>query len=116
MPSLRIARIAATVVMLCVGVPAFAQRAVVPASIVSVGPAPGSVGFVASSGTTNISAQIGRWDTPYPYPATGEYAPGLQPTGYSSLAIDIDVMNRIELECLELRSEAQAEFQKHGLL
>lgn len=76
---------------LFVGV-AFAQRPPTNiAKIVYVGPASGSVGFVTSSGLNDINAQIGRWDTPYPYPSKGEYAPGLQPTGYSSLVIDVDV-------------------------
>ena len=78
-------------ILLCAGSVLAQVRPVNEAKIVYVGPAPGSVGFATSSGTTNINAQIGRWDTPYPYPDTGEYAPGLQPTGYSSLAIDIDV-------------------------
>lgn len=38
-----------------------------------------------------IDAYIGRWDTPYPYPETGDYAPGLQPKGPSQFYIDIDV-------------------------
>lgn len=71
--------------------PALAQRQTIPAKVVSAGPTQDSVGFVSISGSNTVSAQIGRWDTPYPYPGTGEYAPGLQPTGYSSLAIDIDV-------------------------
>jgi hypothetical protein len=70
---------------------ALAQTPPVPARIVSVAPGADSVGFATYSGTTNINAQIGRWDTPYPYPNTGEYAPGLQPTGNSTLNIDIDV-------------------------
>lgn len=71
--------------------PAYALPDPVPAKIVYAGPGADSVGYVTSSGTDNISAQIGRWDTPYPYPDTGEYAPGLQPTGFSSFVIDIDV-------------------------
>jgi hypothetical protein len=63
----------------------------VPARIVSVGPTADSVGYVSSSGTDLIDAEIGRWDTPYPYPDTGQYAPGLEPSGFSGLAIDIDV-------------------------
>lgn len=69
----------------------YVHAAAVPATIASIGPGPDSVGFVTYSGTTNINAEIGRWDTPYPYPDTGEYAPGLQPTGYSSLVITINV-------------------------
>lgn len=61
------------------------------AAIASAGEVPGSVGYVTHSGTDVINAQVGRWDTPYPYPDTGEYAPGLQPTGYSTFAIDVDV-------------------------
>lgn len=61
------------------------------ATIISTNEAPGSVGYVTHSGTAVIDAQIGRWDTPYPYPDTGEYAPGLQPIGYSIFAIDVDV-------------------------
>ena len=72
--------------------PAYAQvRPVVPAKIVAVTPGSDSVGFTTYSGSTNINAEIGRWDTPYPYPYTGDYAPGLQPTGNSTLNIDIDV-------------------------
>jgi hypothetical protein len=71
--------------------PAHALRDAVPAQIVYSGPGPDSVGYVTSTGTGNINAQIGRWDTPYPYPNTGEYAPGLQPTGYSTFVIDVDV-------------------------
>lgn len=70
---------------------AIAQRAAVPPRIVSNAPGANSVGFVTTSGLTAINAEIGRWDTPYPYPDTGDYAPGLQPTGFSSLEIDIDV-------------------------
>lgn len=81
--------------MICLAVlqigPAAALDAVADATIASVGETPGSVGYVTYSGTDSIDAQIGRWDTPYPYPDTGEYAPGLQPTGYSTFAIDIDV-------------------------
>src|SRR3989344_1111423 len=64
---------------------------VVPAKIISVGPTADSIGYTTSSGTDVIDAQVGRWDTPYPYPDTGRYAPGLEPSGFSSLAIDIDV-------------------------
>lgn len=71
--------------------PLIALEEPVDAAIVSVGEVPGSVGYVTHSGTDEIDAQIGRWDTPYPYPDTGEYAPGLQPTGYSIFAIDVDV-------------------------
>lgn len=61
-----------------------------PATIVSV--TPGGVGYVTQSGGANgINAQIGRWDTPYPNPDTGEYAPGLEPDGASTLSIAIDV-------------------------
>lgn len=71
--------------------PATALDQAVDAAIAGAGEMPGSVGYVTHSGTDVIDAQIGRWDTPYPYPDTGEYAPGLQPTGYSSFAIDVDV-------------------------
>jgi len=71
--------------------PAAALDEAVDAAIASVGEAPGSVGYVTYSGTASIDAQVGRWDTPYPYPDTGQYAPGLQPTGYSTFAIDVDV-------------------------
>src|SRR5688500_14681698 len=61
-----------------------------PAVIVSV--TPGGVGYVThSTGTNGVTAEIGRWDTPYPYPDTGQYAPGLQPTGPSILSIAVDV-------------------------
>ncbi|MCI0556122.1 MAG: hypothetical protein L0287_34710 [Anaerolineae bacterium] len=63
----------------------------VPAQILSINPTSDSVGYTTYSGTDSIDAQIGRWDTPYPYPDTGEYAPGLQPEGFSGLAIEIDV-------------------------
>lgn len=63
----------------------------VPARIVGVSPTSDSVGYTVYSGTDTINAKIGRWDTPYPYPDTGQYAPGLQPTGFSGLAIEIDV-------------------------
>ena len=81
--------------MLCLTIlpvsPAAALDEAVDATIVSAGEVPGSVGYVTYSGTDVIDAQIGRWDTPYPYPNTGEYAPGLQPTGYSIFAINVDV-------------------------
>ena len=51
---------------------AIAQRAAVPAQIVTAAPASGSVGFVTIAGSTLLNAQIGRWDTPYPYPDTGQ--------------------------------------------
>lgn len=61
-----------------------------PAQIVAVNQ--GGVGYVTtSSGTTGLSAKIGRWDTPYPHPDTGEPADGLEPYGASTLSIDIDV-------------------------
>jgi hypothetical protein len=60
------------------------------AQIVAV--TPGGVGYVTtSSGTTGISAMVGRWDTPYPNADSGEPAPGLEPYGASTLTIDIDV-------------------------
>lgn len=60
------------------------------AQIVAV--TPGGVGYVTTaSGPTGLNAQIGRWDTPYPYPDTGEPAPGLEPNGASTLAVDVDV-------------------------
>jgi hypothetical protein len=70
--------------------PAWAAPAV-PAKIVFAGPAPNSVGYVTSSGDTQVNAQVGRWDTAYPNPSTGEYAPGLEPSGTSSFVIDVDV-------------------------
>lgn len=61
-----------------------------PAVIASV--TPGGVGYVTpTTGPNGVSATIGRWDTPYPYPDTGQYAPGLQPTGASTLTIAVDV-------------------------
>lgn len=63
----------------------------VPARITSISPTADSVGFTTFSGTDSINANIGRWDTPYPFPDTGEYAPGLQPTGFSGLTVEIDV-------------------------
>ena len=69
---------------------AWAQQQVNPAQIVAV--TPGGIGYVTtSSGPNGVSADIGRWDTPYPNPDTGEYAPGLEPYGASTLRIDIDV-------------------------
>lgn len=63
----------------------------VPAKIVGTGETADSVGYVTSSGTTSLDANVGRWDTPYPYPDTGQYAPGLQPEGYSGFYVDVDV-------------------------
>jgi len=61
-----------------------------PATIASV--TPGGVGYVTTSSDTNgTSASIGRWDTPYPFPDTGEPAPGLEPFGASTLRIAINV-------------------------
>lgn len=62
------------------------------AEIVAAGELPG-VGYVTVQRTAEdiIDAQIGRWDTPYPYPDTGQRAPGLQPTGLSIFYIDVDV-------------------------
>jgi hypothetical protein len=52
----------------------------------------GGVDYVTHTvGTNGINAEIGRWDTPYPYPDTGEPAPGLEPDGASTLSIDVDV-------------------------
>ncbi len=67
----------------------FAQTARI-AQIVAV--TPGGVPVVtSSSGTGGVSAMIGRWDTPYPNAASGAPAPGLEPSGASTLTIDIDV-------------------------
>jgi hypothetical protein len=67
-----------------------AQTMARPAEIVSV--TPGGVGYVTSStGTTGLTAQIGRWDAPYPNPDTGERAPGLEPDGASTLRVTINV-------------------------
>lgn len=69
---------------------AAASAAAEPAKVVSV--TQGGVGNVEiSSGADGVSAQIGRWDTPYPNSDTGERAPGLEPDGASTLRIDIDV-------------------------
>ena len=88
-------RIISVGLTLCLAVlhisPVTALDEAVDATIESVCEVPGSVGYVTYSGTDVIDAQIGRWDTPYPYPDTGEYSPGLQPTGYSIFAIDVDV-------------------------
>lgn len=62
-----------------------------PAIIAGYGETARSVGYVETSGAEVINADIGRWDTPYPYPDTGEYAPGLQPVGRSEFYIDVDV-------------------------
>jgi len=67
-----------------------AQTTARPAEIVSV--TPGGVGYVNSStGTNGLTAQIGRWDAPYPNPDTGERAPGLEPDGASTLRVTINV-------------------------
>jgi hypothetical protein len=59
---------------------------------VITGVSSGCVGYVTYSTTTNgINAQIGRWDTPYPHPGTGEPAPGLEPDGYSCFYISVAV-------------------------
>lgn len=70
--------------------PAFAQNG--RAVIVAAGELPGA-GYVTVQRTAAdiIDAQIGRWDTPYPYPGTGQRAPGLQPTGFSIFYVDVDV-------------------------
>lgn len=68
-----------------------ALRPVVPAEILNISEDYLSVGYVTWSGVEVIDAEVGRWDTPYPYPDTGQYAPGLQPTGRSTLNIDINV-------------------------
>jgi hypothetical protein len=44
---------------------------VTEAAIASVGELPGSVGYVAHHGTEQVSAQIGRWDTPVSISAHG---------------------------------------------
>ena len=49
--------------------PAHALRPVVPARIANV--SQDGVGYVTWSGTDVINAQVGRWDTPYPYPPGG---------------------------------------------
>lgn len=86
-------RIKAALVLLLISVcfNVAAQRAPVPAQVTFAGAGVGSVGYVTVSGSSTVNAEIGRWDTPYPYPDTGEYAPGLQPTGFSTLNIDVDV-------------------------
>ncbi|MFC0682560.1 hypothetical protein ACFFGH_32415 [Lysobacter korlensis] len=68
-------------------------QAPLPAKVVAAGELPGSVGYVTVKRSPNdvIDANVGRWDTPYPYPDTGERAPGLQPTGFSTFYVDIDV-------------------------
>lgn len=75
----------------CALVPAMvAQTTVNNAQIVSV--TAGGVGYVTTnSGSTGISAQIGRWDTAYPNADTGAPAPGLEPFGASTLTITINV-------------------------
>lgn len=50
------------------------------------------VGYVTPYTDVNgISAEIGRWDTPYPNGSNGAYAPGLQPTGKSIFYVDVNV-------------------------
>lgn len=64
---------------------------VVPAVITSISEGAGSVGYVTWTNGDALDAEVGRWDTPYPYPDTGQYAPGLQPTGRSTLLVNINV-------------------------
>lgn len=55
---------------------------------VIAGSSSGGVGYVTSSTSPDgISAQIGRWDAPYP----GWYSPSLEPYGTSYFYIDVDV-------------------------
>jgi hypothetical protein len=72
-------------------IPANALRPVVPAKIALV--TQEGVGYVTWSGTDVINAQVGRWDAPYPYPPGGPQppVPGLEPEGFSTLNIDVDV-------------------------
>jgi hypothetical protein len=50
------------------------------------------IGYVNQWETANgISAQLGRWDTPYPYGDDGDEIPGLEPEGSSQILIDVDV-------------------------
>lgn len=52
----------------------------------------GGVGPVNySQGTNGLNAQIGRWDTPYPYGLNGPRLPGAESLGESILYIDVDV-------------------------
>ena len=61
-----------------------------PPRITSVTPT--GVGYTTVVNSTNgISADLGRWDTPYPGGPNGPSAPGLEPSGSSMLAIAIDV-------------------------
>lgn len=78
------------VLLCCWAAPSLAQNG--RARLVAAGELPGA-GYVTVQRTADdiIDAQIGRWDTPYPYPDTGQYAPGLQPTGFSIFYVDIDV-------------------------
>ena len=70
--------------------PSLSAAAVNPAVITSV--TSGGVGYVTHSQSANgVSASVGRWDTPYPNPETGEREEGLEPDGTSDLFIDIDV-------------------------
>ncbi len=81
---------AAALCLLVLSASALAQQQANPAVITSV--SQGGVGYVTySSSSTGLDAEIGRWDTPYPNGANGEYAPGLEPTGASVLYIDVDV-------------------------
>lgn len=77
-------------VFLCAA-PAYALRPAVPATIANI--SQDGVGYVTWSGTDIVNAEIGRWDTPYPYPPGGPQppVPGLEPLGYSTLNIDVDV-------------------------
>lgn len=90
MNAMHLVRLIAALAVWVIATPSYAAPPV-PAKIVGSGETSDSVGYVVASGTTSIDATIGRWDTAYPYPDTGEYAPGLQPTGWSGYYIDVDV-------------------------
>ncbi len=69
---------------------AYSQQQPNPAKITAV--SQGGVGFVTvTQGTNGINASIGEWDTPYPYGLNGQKLPGAEPSGPSTLTVDIDV-------------------------
>lgn len=69
---------------------AYSQQQPNPPKITGV--SQGGVGFVTvTQGANGINASIGEWDTPYPYGVNGQSLPGAEPSGPSTLSVDIDV-------------------------
>lgn len=70
----------------------------VDAVISDYGPYPKSVGYTFFEPSNSLeifklSGSAGRWDTPYPYAESGKQALGLEPYGFSSFYVDVDVNN-----------------------